>query len=249
MAKSLFGLIGKSLSHSFSKDYFTNKFLEEDINAEYLNFEMPDLDGFKEFILKNKSLSGLNVTIPYKEEIIKYIDELSDEATKIGAVNCIKIDKQKNKIIGYNTDAYGFSQSIKPFLESGHTKALILGNGGASKAVEYVLKNLGIDCFFAVREKKHELDNLFLYEELTIEMIHQIPLIVNTTPLGTFPNINEIPPIPTSSIGSKHFVIDLIYNPSETLLLKTSKNQGALILNGLSMLKIQAEKSWEIWNI
>ena len=249
MAKSLLGLIGKSLSHSFSKDYFTNKFLEEDINAEYLNFEMPNLDGFKEFVKKNKTLSGLNVTIPYKEEIIKYIDELSDEATKIGAVNCIKIDKQKNKIIGYNTDAYGFSQSIKPFLESGHTKALILGNGGASKAVEYVLKNLGIDCFFAVREKKHELDNLFLYEELTIEMIHQIPLIVNTTPLGTFPNINEIPPIPTSSIGSKHFVIDLIYNPSETLLLKTSKNQGALILNGLSMLKIQAERSWEIWNI
>ncbi len=248
MTKSLFGLIGKSLSHSFSKDYFTNKFLDEDINAEYLNFEMPDLDGFREFITKNKSLSGFNVTIPYKEEIVKHIDELSDEATKIGAVNCIKIDKQKNKIIGYNTDAYGFSQSIKPFLESGHTKALILGKGGASKAVEYVLKNLGIDCFFAVREKKNEIVNLLLYEELTHEIIHQIPLIVNTTPLGTFPNIYEIPPIPTSSIGSKHFVIDLIYNPSETLLLKTSKNQGALTLNGLSMLKIQAEKSWEIWN-
>jgi shikimate dehydrogenase len=248
MAKSLYGLIGNSLSHSFSKDYFTNKFLQENINAEYQNFEMSDLFGFQDFTTKNKSLLGLNVTIPFKEKIIPYLEDLSEEAAKIGAVNCIKIDKNSEKLFGYNTDVYGFSQSIKPFLESGHTKALILGKGGASKAVEFVLKNLGIDCFFAVREKKLEHDNLFLYEELTIEMINQIPLIVNTTPLGTFPNINEIPPIPTSGIGSKHFVVDLIYNPTETSLLKTSKNQGALTLNGLSMLKIQAEKSWEIWN-
>jgi shikimate dehydrogenase len=248
MAKSLYGLIGKSLVHSFSKDYFTNKFVQRNINAEYLNFELQSIEEFTEIVQKSINLKGLNVTIPYKETIIKYLDEISAEATEIGAVNCIKIDKQNNKIIGYNTDAFGFAQSIKPFLESGHTKALILGNGGASKAVKYVLKNLGIDCFFAVREKKHEHGKLFLYEELTIEMIHQIPLIVNTTSLGTFPAINEIPPIPASSIGSKHFVVDLIYNPLETELLKISKKQGALTLNGLSMLKIQAEKSWEIWN-
>lgn len=248
MSKRLYGLIGQSLFHSFSKDYFSNKFLEEKVEAEYLNFEMPELDGFKEFITKNQFLLGLNVTIPYKEKIIQYLDELSVEATKIGAVNCIKIDKNTQKLTGFNTDAFGFSQSIKPFLESGHTKALILGNGGASKAVEFVLRNLGVDCFFAVREKKQQLNNTLLFEELNDDIIFQIPLIVNTTPLGTFPNLNEIPPLPTRAIGKNHFVVDLIYNPLETELLKISKKQGALILNGLSMLKIQAEKSWEIWN-
>jgi len=247
MAKRLFGLIGQSLSHSFSKDYFTEKFLVENIDAEYQNFELPNLEHFKEFILDNSTLFGLNVTIPYKEKIIPYLNEVNNEAASIGAVNCIKIDSRSNRLIGFNTDVFGFSQSIKPFLESGHTKALILGKGGASKAVIYVLKNLGIDCFFAVREKQQNSTNTFLYEELNADIIAQIPLIVNTTPLGTFPNINAIPPIPTSSLCSKHFVIDLIYNPAETLLLKMAREQGACTLNGLSMLKIQAEKSWEIW--
>lgn len=248
MQKKVFGLIGKSLSHSFSESYFNKKFEKESIFAEYKNYEIEDISTVRNVISEN-SLFGLNVTIPYKESVIPFLDSLNDTAKEIGAVNCIKVSNQNPlTLVGYNTDEFGFKQSIKPFLESSHTNALILGKGGASKAVAYVLKNLGIKVFYAVRNEEIKNEYTFLFSDLNQAMLSQIPLIINTTPIGTFPQINEFPPIPMEFIGINHFLIDLIYNPSETYLLKLAKKNGALTLNGWSMLQQQAEKSWEIWN-
>ena len=255
--KKLFGLIGYPLSHSFSKNYFSEKFEKEGIlDCYYELFPIEHINNFPQLISENVSLCGLNVTIPYKEKIIPFLTELDETAKAVGAVNCIKIvrgnrngDENNLKLIGFNTDIFGFKQSIKPFLESHHQRALILGTGGASKAVAYVLKEIGIDCYFVSRNKHHDSGaNIFLYEEINEYVINAFHLIINTTPVGMYPNINEIPEIPYELITDKHLLYDLVYNPIETNFLKRGKEKGAICINGLSMLYLQAEKAWEIWN-
>lgn len=253
-----FGIIGKSLSHSFSKSYFEKKFTELGLsNYAYLNFELQSIDEIKNILSSHPNLKGFNVTMPYKESIISFLDELSPEAKSIGAVNCVNIfchtersrsaaDNDKIKLIGHNTDVYGFASSIKPFLEPHHNKALILGTGGASKAVAHALKNIGVEVFYVSTGKKQE--RTFAYSELNQHIFNAFHLIVNTTPLGMYPNQNACPDIPYEFITAKHLCYDLIYNPETTLFLKKAKEQGATTINGLSMLQLQAEKSWEIWN-
>lgn len=256
----LYGLIGFPLSHSFSKKYFSEKFVKENsIDCEYTLYPIEDIKQLPQLISDNPALCGLNVTIPYKESVIPYLDELDETAKAVGAVNCIKILRDEVKaprLIGYNTDVFGFRQSIKPFLEIQHERALILGTGGASKAVAYVLKEIGIECFFVSRHKEQEARNktqdsgtkTFLYEELNGNMINAFKLIVNTTPVGMFPHINELPNLPYQFITSLHLLYDLVYNPTETEFLKRGKLQGASTVNGLSMLHQQAEEAWRIWN-
>jgi shikimate dehydrogenase len=240
-----FGLIGKSLSHSFSRSYFEKKFIENELNDHfYKNFELETIEQFSN-VLKTQNFKGLNVTNPYKESIIPFLDELSIGAKEIGAVNCINI--VNGKTIGYNTDAYGFGQSIKPFLDTTHGRALILGTGGASKAVAYALKKIGVEVFFATSSNKKNT-NTFFYDEINEGMMSAFKLIINTTPLGLYPNINEAPALPYHLFTDKHLAYDLIYNPEQTLFLKQAKEKGAVTINGLSMLHLQAQKSWEIWN-
>jgi len=240
-----FGLIGKSLSHSFSRSYFEKKFIENELNDHfYKNFELETIEQFSN-VLKTQNLKGLNVTNPYKESIIPFLDELSIGAKEIGAVNCINI--VNGKTIGYNTDAYGFGQSIKPFLDTTHGRALILGTGGASKAVAYSLKKIGVEVFFATSSNKKNT-NTFFYDEINEGMMSAFKLIINTTPLGLYPNINQAPALPFHLFTDKHLAYDLIYNPEQTLFLKQAKEKGAVTINGLSMLHLQAQKSWEIWN-
>lgn len=239
-----YGLIGARLDYSFSKDYFTSKFDKEGVSASYENIELCDEQELTHF-LKNRALdyAGLNVTIPYKQSVIPFMDEVSTEAKLIGAINTIKVDK--GKLIGYNTDAYGFSQSIKPFFRNIHEKALILGTGGASKAVEYVLRNLGVEVCYLSRTPKGI--NQFSYGEANDLMMNTFKLVVNSTPIGTYPNVEDMPDIPIQYVGEDHLIVDLIYNPKETKLLRLAREHGADTLNGLSMLKHQAEKAWDIW--
>lgn len=237
-----YGLIGKKLSHSFSKKYFTEKFENQGIEACYLNFELNEISDFSDLLTKD--LSGLNVTIPYKETIIPFLDELSPEAQEVSAVNTIQFSD--GKLIGHNTDIFGFQQMIKPFLASHHERALILGTGGASKAVAYVLENLGIDVVFVSRSKK--ANNIFGYVDINQQMCRSIKLIVNTTPVGMFPDVNVCPQFPFEFLTADHLVIDLIYNPEKTQFLAQSELQGALIVNGKTMLEQQAERAWQIWN-
>jgi shikimate dehydrogenase len=240
----VYGLIGKQLGHSFSKRFFEDKFLREGIDAQYLNFEIQSIQDFQQLLIQHPNLAGLNVTIPYKSEIIPYLDEIDAEAKQIGAVNTIVF--RGNKLIGYNTDAFGFHQSIKPFLRNIHERALILGTGGASKAVAHVLRNLGIDVAFLSRTPNGS--DQFAYSDANEYMFKAFKLIVNTTPLGTFPKTDECPPIPLDYFTPEHLVIDLIYNPEKTVLLQAAEQGGADILNGRSMLEHQALKAWEIWN-
>lgn len=240
-----YGLIGKTLSHSFSKKYFEEKFKRENINAVYENFELNDISQVEGLFSIHSNLCGLNVTIPYKEQIIPYLDEIDEQAQKIGAVNTIYIDKETGKMKGYNTDVYGFKQSLKPFLENQHQRALILGTGGASKAVDYVLNELGITTAFVSRTP--QLENQLSYDELNENILASFLLIVNTTPLGTFPNVDEKPTINYDAITPNHLLYDLVYNPAETAFLKEGKKRGALTINGEQMLQLQAEKAWEIW--
>ena len=239
-----FGLIGYPLSHSFSKGYFTEKFLKEGIDdCHYDIFPLESIGDFVDLCEQHKNLAGLNVTIPYKEKIIPFLEELNNEAAAIGAVNTIKfINGKKN---GYNTDCYGFEMSLKPLLKPYHTNALILGTGGASKAVEYVLKKLGISFQYVSRNKTANTIN---YDELDELIIHHSKLIINSTPLGMYPNIENSPDISYDFITDKHLLYDLIYNPEETQFLKEGKQREAQTKNGLEMLYLQAEKSWEIWN-
>jgi shikimate dehydrogenase len=241
-----FGLIGKSLKHSFSKGYFEKKFQEQGLNGyTYSNFEIPVIEDFKKIITEHPQLQGLNVTIPYKESIIPFLNELSDEAKEIGAVNCIRVEG--NKLIGFNTDTYGFAQSIKPFLDNTHERALILGTGGASKAVAYALKKTGVDVYYVSTSPKKN-DHSLHYTEINERVMEAFKLIINTTPLGMSPREDECPALPYRLFTPAHLAYDVIYNPAETLFLKKAKDQGALIMNGLSMLQLQAEKNWEIWN-
>ena len=240
----IYGLIGKSLSHSFSKKYFTEKFDGLSLtDSEYINVEIETIE---EFIEKLKELKprGLNVTIPYKEEIIPYLDELDEVAKEIGAVNTIVFKNEKLK--GYNTDAFGFHQSIKPFFKSQHERALILGTGGASKAVEYILKQYGVDFLFASRSETNA--NILNWNDVNENVIKQHLLIINCTPLGMYPDVGTKPEIPYSALTDKHLLVDLVYNPEETLFLKLGKENEAKGINGLTMLKQQAEQSWRLWN-
>lgn len=245
--KKKFGLIGKNISYSFSKGYFLNKFKELKLNNySYRNYDLPEIDEFPFIIYhKEEEFGGFNVTIPYKQSIMRYLSDIDEVAQEIGAVNTIKITDD-NELIGYNTDAYGFENSLKPLLKNHHKKALILGTGGASKAVAYVLNKLNIE--FQLVSRKPVADNQISYEDISEEIIKSHQLIINCTPLGTHPNIKECPNIPYNLLSKKHFLYDLIYNPSETEFLKRGKKQGATTKNGLEMLELQAEKSWEIWN-
>jgi shikimate dehydrogenase len=242
MQKS-FGLIGYPLSHSFSKKYFSEKFARENISeCAYELFPTKDISEISVLIASNKSLAGLNVTIPYKESVIPFLDAIDETAKEIGAVNCIKVQNGKTK--GFNTDVYGFEQSLIPFLKPYHKKALVLGTGGASKAITYALKKLQIDFQLVSREAK---SNYITYDAITPEIIAQHLLIINTTPLGMFPNVETSPPLPYSSLSKNHLLFDLVYNPAETKFVLEGKEKGATVVNGLKMLEFQAEKSWKIW--
>ncbi len=237
------GLIGKSLKHSFSPEYFKKKFESMGIDDTYDILEIQDLNLLKSSIT-TLGWSGFNVTIPYKEEILPLLDEVTPIAKEIGAVNCVRIEN--GKWIGTNTDAGGFEKSILPFLENHYPRALILGTGGASKAVAYVLKNRGIDVWFLTRKKEN--NNHLLYEEIQKESMSHFRLLVNTTPLGTWPLVEECPDIPFEGIGEHHLLVDLIYNPPLTTFLKKGHSQNAQVQNGQRMLEIQAELSWKFWN-
>ena len=244
-----YGLIGYPLRHSFSIGYFNEKFKSEGINAEYVNFEIPSINNFMEVIEENPNLCGLNVTIPYKEQVIPFLDELDRDTAKIGAVNVIKIIRQpkgKVKLVGYNSDIIGFTQSIQPLLQPHHKKALILGTGGASKAVYHGLKNLGIESIFVSRT--HKADDMLTYEELTPEIMAEYTVIVNCTPVGMFPKVDFCPNIPYELLTPNHLLYDLLYNPNVTLFMKKGEAQGAVVKNGLEMLLLQAFAAWEIWH-
>jgi shikimate dehydrogenase len=239
------GLVGYPLAHSFSKGYFERKFSELKLKvASYTNIEVKDAEQIKEAIAAFPKLQGFNITIPHKQTIVSMCHQLSEEAQAIGAINCVRIEG--GKWIGHNTDFFGFKQSIKPFLEPHHDKALILGTGGSSKAVAYALKSVGVEVYFVSSQPKNE-NTIFTYSQLNEHILNAFKLIINTTPLGMSPNIEKSPEIPYHLLTPHHFCYDLIYNPEETIFLKQAKTRGALTMNGLSMLQLQAEKSWEIW--
>lgn len=243
-----FGLIGFPLKHSFSKRYFTQKFQEEGLaDCQYELYEIDAIDKVQAVLSSNPELVGINVTIPYKEQVIPYLDELEPGCKAIGAVNTIKV--VRSRLIGYNTDYIGFKKSLSNWLPSGSVRALVLGTGGASRAVKQALDDLDIP--FVVVSRKHSKQvGTISYEDLaqSAEILDTHHLIINTTPLGTFPNTEEMPPIPSSFLSEKHKVYDLVYNPENTLLMRTVQQAGGKAKNGLEMLHLQAEASWEIWN-
>ena len=244
-----FGLLGYPLSHSFSAVYFAKKFADGNItDAIYENFPLETIDEFQNLLKNHPDFAGLNVTIPYKEKIIAFLDEIDTEANEVKAVNTIKFIKNQGvtTLKGYNTDVYGFETSLKPFLESYHKKALILGTGGASKAIKYILKKLDISYVSATIEELKE--NEIRYEDINKALIEESLIIINATPLGTFPKVDACPSIPYEHITPRHILFDLVYNPEITLFLQKGKAQGAKTTNGLKMLHLQAEKSWSIWN-
>lgn len=242
--KKQFGLVGKNIDYSFSKKYFTEKFEKENlINHSYQNFDIHSVFEITQ-IVKNPNLCGLNVTIPYKEEIIPFLDKISKKAKKIGAVNTIRTTK-KGKLKGYNTDFFGFQRSLSSLLNEHHKKALILGTGGASKAVAFALKKLGIQYSFVSQKLRRDY---LSYEKLNEAIFQEYQIIINCTPLGTFPDINSCPNIPYDLLNSNYIVFDLVYNPEETIFLQKAKQNGATTKNGMEMLVFQAEKAWEIWN-
>ena len=239
-----FGLIGYPLAHSFSQNFFTKKFEKENLpDCRYDTFSLPSIDDLENIIKTNPELRGLNVTIPYKEQVLSFLYEKSALVKKIKACNCIKI--KNGKLIGHNTDAPAFEQSLKEKLKPHHTKALILGTGGAAKAVEYSLRQLNILYKYVSRKPSAKS---FSYEQLTNEVMKEYSLIINTSPLGMHPNIVEAPQIPYHALTPEHYLFDLIYNPDKTLFLQKGEEQGAAIKNGYEMLVLQAEESWRIWN-
>ncbi|MBQ3910711.1 MAG: shikimate dehydrogenase [Muribaculaceae bacterium] len=244
----IYGLIGTSLSHSFSMDFFNQKFISEGIDAQYFNFELNDIGELMTIFSEYPNLDGLNVTMPYKEKVIPFMDQLDETAEMVGAVNVIKILKGTSagviKLVGYNTDFLGFKNSIEPLLTSEMNKALVLGTGGSSKAVKAGLESLGLTVDFVSRRKTA---TTITYEELTKQMINAHKVIVNTTPLGTYPNTDVCPDIPYRFLTSSHLCYDLVYNPSETMFMKNSAAAGAVVKNGLEMLLLQAFESYRIW--
>ena len=243
-----FGLIGFPLTHSFSKKYFAEKFEKEQIaNCKYELYSIADAREMMDLIEREPSLCGLNVTIPHKLSVISLLNEIDAAAQQVGAVNCISIDQHGEIpfLKGYNTDVYGFAESLKPLLEPQHQKALIFGNGGAAKAVKYVLKQLNIPFLTVVR---NPATDSILYSAITKDILAEYKLLINTTPLGMMPNLDSFPPIPYQFLDRTHLAYDLVYNPSETAFLNKATTQGAKIKNGLEMLHLQAERSWHIWN-
>jgi shikimate dehydrogenase len=244
-----YGLIGFPLSHSFSEKYFAEKFMREGIvNCSYINYPMADIGAIRHWIRTQPELEGINVTIPYKEKIVDFLDALDPEAAGIGAVNTIKVMRDQGKITlkGFNTDAYGFRTSLIPLLKPFHKGALVLGTGGASRAVVYVLNNLGIETTCVSRRGPGE--KRLSYDQLTEQIMTRSTIIVNTSPVGMYPHVSDFPAIPYEFITPEHLLYDLIYNPSETRFLSIGESKGAAIKNGLQMLHLQAERSWEIWN-
>lgn len=241
---AVYGLIGRNIDYSFSKQYFTEKFQNEKKKHSYQNFDIEHLDALSEILSNTPKLKGLNVTIPYKESIIPFLDDVDEEAANIGAVNTIKI-KSNGKLIGYNTDHYGFAKALEPFLPLTNKTALVLGTGGASKAIRYVLDVMGFDYKIVSRSPSN---NVLTYKDLTPVIIKDHLLIINCTPLGTYPNILDCPSIPYLYLHKDHLLFDLIYNPTTTEFLKRGFAQGAQISNGYKMLVHQANKAWRIWN-
>ncbi|MBO5974142.1 MAG: shikimate dehydrogenase [Paludibacteraceae bacterium] len=239
-----FGLIGHPLGHSFSQNFFTEKFKKEGIDAVYNLYDLEDINLFTELISK-EAISGLNVTIPYKETIIPFLDKIDKTAEEVGAVNVIKIDKSNKQLIGYNSDCIGFEKSLMPLLKPYHTKALILGTGGASKAVNFVLNKHHIETKFVSR---NTCNNYLTYESLNKEIIEQHSIIINTTPLGMFPKVDTFPEIPYNFLTPIHILYDLVYNPTESIFLKFGTQHGCTIKNGYEMLVEQALEAWRIWN-
>ena len=241
MAK--YGLIGHNIGYSFSKTFFNFKFEQENKNDSYENFDIPVVNDLSKILENNPDLKGLNITIPYKESIIQLLDKVDKEARKIGAVNTIKINED-GKLIGYNTDHYGFAKALMEFLPIKEKKALVLGTGGASKAIIYVLEVMN---FKIIQVSRTRTKNTITYTDLNRDIMAQNYLIINCTPLGTFPNIQEFPDIPYQYLTEDHLAFDLTYNPRESKFMKLSKDRGARISNGLKMLEYQAKKAWSIW--
>jgi len=243
-----YGLIGYPLGHSFSISYFNEKFENENIDAQYINFEIPTIEALPEVLASNPELKGLNVTIPYKEKVISFLDSVSPEARAIGAVNVIRVTHKGNDIIlkGFNSDVIGFTKSIEPMLEKKwHSKALILGTGGASKAIDYGLKALGLETVFVSR---YERPGTIQYGNITPEVVKEYNVIVNCTPVGMYPHSEECPQLPYEAMDSHTILYDLIYNPDETMFMRRGAQYGANVKNGLEMLLLQAFASWEFWN-
>ena len=242
-----YGLIGYPLVHSFSQNYFNAKFENERINARYINFEIPSIDDLAEVLARNPELKGLNVTRPYKEKVIPFLDSISPEAKSIGAVNVIRVSHKGSKttLKGFNSDVIGFTKSIEPMLESCHKKAMILGTGGASKAVDYGLKSLGLETMFVSRFNR---PGTVRYDNITPEMMKEYNVIVNCTPCGMYPHTDECPNLPYEAIDEHNILYDLLYNPDFTLFMEKGAERGATIKNGLEMLLLQAFASWEFWH-
>ena len=242
-----YGIIGYPLGHSYSRGFFTDKFKKEGIDAQYLNFPIPSAEQLREVVGENPELRGLNVTLPYKQAVIPMLDELSDEAREIGAVNVIRVRRKNGSpfLQGFNSDIIGFINSIKPLLKPNHRKALILGTGGASRAVRVGLEQLGLDWTYVSRTPAK---GRYTYDELTPEIIQDYLVVVNCSPVGMYPNNDACPSIPYEALTSDHLLFDVVYNPEETLFMKRGAERGAVIKNGLEMLYLQAVASWEFWN-
>ncbi|MEL7586135.1 MAG: shikimate dehydrogenase [Prolixibacteraceae bacterium] len=245
-----YGLIGYRLGHSFSKRFFTEKFEKENLkDHEYVNFELDSIEEFPGLFKRHDHLYGLNCTIPYKQQIMPFLDEIHQEAAAAGAVNTIRIIRQagRQQLIGYNTDIYGFEHSFRPLLREQHKKALILGTGGASKAVKYVLNKLQID-FLSATTKAEPGSGEIPYQDISVPLLKDFLIVIQTTPLGMFPNTASCPELPWDALTSNHLLFDLVYNPEETLFMKRGRERGATVKGGLEMLHLQAIRSWEIWN-
>lgn len=241
-----YGLIGYPLSHSFSQKFFTEKFLREGITeVQYVNFPIPSIEELPVLLKQYPGIAGLNITIPYKEQVLSYLDIIDPVAEAVGACNCIRIEE--GRLHGFNTDVEGFRLSLLKKLQPHHTHALVLGEGGAAKAVRFALQSLGIE-FLTVSRRGNDLPGTIQYNQLNREIMDEFYLVINTTPLGTYPDIEQAPQIPYDALGSKHYLFDLVYNPAKTLFLKSGEERGAVIENGSEMLTIQAEESWKIWN-
>lgn len=242
-----YGLIGYPLGHSFSRKFFNDKFATESIDAQYINFEIPSIEEFPRVIADNPELRGLNVTIPYKQQVIQYLDDISPEAKAIGAINVIKVEHIGNqtKLTGYNSDVIGFVNSLRPLLQPHHKKALILGTGGASKAIYYGLtEKLGLETLFVSRTPR---EGIITYSDITADTLREYEVIINCTPTGMFPHTDECPQLPYETLTSNNLLYDLVYNPEETLFMKKGMTQGATVKSGLEMLLLQALAAWEFW--
>lgn len=242
-----YGIIGYPLGHSFSPGFFNEKFINEGIDAVYERYELSQIDLLPEIIASNPELCGLNVTIPYKQQIMQYLDELSEEAREIGAVNVVKVTHNGKNVHlkGFNSDVIGFSRSIEPLLEKHHKKALILGTGGAAQAIDYGLRQLGLE---TIKVSRYERPDTIQYDKITPDVIKEYKVIINCTPIGMYPNTEECPNLPYEAMDSQHLLYDLIYNPDTTLFMKKGMERGAVVKNGLEMLLLQAYASWEFWH-